>query len=390
MSLSRRKFINTIGGVGVVFAASTVGLTQCDQMPATAVEPWKGPSSLYKDDVRLWALSHALLAPNPHNMQPWLVDLRQSEEIVLWVDRDRVLPETDPYGRQVLIGHGTFLEILDLAARARGYSLTVDYFPEGTSAITAPAASLADKPVARIRFAEAPSIAPDPLFQSVFTRRSTKEPYDLERPLSQEHADQLSAAMKHQNAVLKFALSGADVERLRHITREGVVIETYTPAKLEESINVARIGAKEIEQHRDGIDLHGPMFWWLKTLGLMNKEVAMTEGTMAFQAGLDYAMGWADGSPSFGWMTTAGNQRVDQVKVGQDYVRLNLAATQAGVAMHPVSQVLQEYEEMAELNRQFHQAVGAAPDHTVQMLFRLGYADPVPPSPRRAVESLLL
>jgi hypothetical protein len=57
--------------------------------------------------------------------------------------------------------------------------------------------------------------------------------------------------------------------------------------------------------------------------------------------------------------------------------------------MHPVSQLLQEYAEMTGLQRDFIEAVQPPEGSTVQMLFRLGYADRVPPSPRRGLDSLV-
>ena len=73
-------------------------------------------------DPRRRALAHAILAPNAHNMQPWLVDLSEADVITLYIDRTRLLPETDPFSRQIVISHGTFLELLVLAAAAEGYS----------------------------------------------------------------------------------------------------------------------------------------------------------------------------------------------------------------------------------------------------------------------------
>lgn len=61
----------------------------------------------------------AVAAPNPHNLQPWLVDLRGPKDITLLTGRERVLPETDPFGRQILIGHGAFLKLLVVALASR-------------------------------------------------------------------------------------------------------------------------------------------------------------------------------------------------------------------------------------------------------------------------------
>lgn len=74
MALTRRGFVRILGG-GAVFAAATgVGLSQCDRMPASAIEGWAGPPA-GESDPRRRALAFALLAPNPHNRQSWLADL---------------------------------------------------------------------------------------------------------------------------------------------------------------------------------------------------------------------------------------------------------------------------------------------------------------------------
>ncbi len=70
--------------------------------------------------------------------------------------------------------------------------------------------------------------------------------------------------------------------------------------------------------------------------------------------------------------------------------RLNLTATALGVAQHPMSQVLQEYPDMAELQEQFLADLGVPEGHTVQMLFRLGMAEPVEHSARRRVGDIIL
>jgi hypothetical protein len=86
------------------------------------------------------------------------------------------------------------------------------------------------------------------------------------------------------------------------------------------------------------------------------------------------------------WQITPGNTRADQIAAGRDWVRLNLAATAAGLGMQPLSQALQEYTEMADLYAAAHQAL-APGGGTVQMWARLGYGPTVAPSPRWPVEN---
>lgn len=53
-------------------------------------------------DARRWILGYAILAPHSHNLLSWLVDLGAPDEILLRCDLMRLLPETDPYSRQII------------------------------------------------------------------------------------------------------------------------------------------------------------------------------------------------------------------------------------------------------------------------------------------------
>src|SRR5436190_2453120 len=111
--IDRRSFIRIVGG-SLVAAALPPLVTGCStEYPAESVAAWQGPPPA-EVDLRRWALGHAILAPNSHNRQPWLVDLREPDVITLFVDRERLLPQTDPQFRQIVVSQGTFLEALVL------------------------------------------------------------------------------------------------------------------------------------------------------------------------------------------------------------------------------------------------------------------------------------
>ncbi len=382
--MNRRNFLKTIGGTGVVLAASSVGLTQCDQMPSEAIAPWKGASSGL--EVREWILSYALLAPNPHNMQAWIADLSRKDRITLHADKDRLLPDTDPFSRQVMIGQGTFLELLAIAATQRGLTAKISLFPDG-----APDTNQLDisrLPIAHIDLVKNPTLAPDPLFDEILNRRSNKEGYS-EQLLSNAHKKILIDSAQLDNHAIRLFNTKKEVAPLRDFARDAMMIEIETPRTLRESVVRTRIGADEIRKHRDGIDLHGPLFWWLDALNAMSEEKAMTPGTMAHQGGIDYALGWANNTFNMGVLISPKNTRHDQVTAGRNYVRLNLLATQLGVSMHPVSQVLQEYPEMQSLQKEFNGHLALSGTEHVQMFFRIGYQDTPAPSPRRPLSDII-
>jgi hypothetical protein len=128
--LDQGKSISIVGSPDVIVAAGQTPIVQ-DKQPSTAIQVWS-ESNLPKSDIRKQILSYAILAPNPYNMRPWLVDLSQPEHIILYCDRTRLRPQTDPLSITALTGYGAFFEHLELAAIDAGYQIEITYFPRGS------------------------------------------------------------------------------------------------------------------------------------------------------------------------------------------------------------------------------------------------------------------
>ncbi len=388
--MQRRNFMRLAGG-GVVLAAGA-GLTSgCTvfAVPPSAVAAWQLPAA--STELRHALLAQALLAPNPHNLQPWLADLQTPGHIVLRLDPQRSLPATDPFGRQILMGTGAFLELLVLAAAQRGQRADIALFPDG-----APADRLDGRAVARIRLTADASVVPDPLMAQLLLRRTDRRAYDPARPVNSAQAQAL------QNAVatlpLRFGITGvvadaADQQRLqaiRSLVRQAWRIELSTEATFMESMRLLRVGSSEIDQHRDGISLDSPPLVALVKLGLFDRSRMPAPGDRATArqiANFDQA---TTSTPAYLWLVTEGNQRAQQITAGRAYLRLNLAGTALGLAMHPNEQALQEYPEMATPYSAIHTLLDAPePRYTVQMLARLGHlpagSAAAPPAPRRGL-----
>lgn len=383
---TRRQFIRIFGIGGAVAALGAGGITWAGSrggMPDSAIAPWQGPTEALTDP-RLRAAATAMLAPNPHNMQSWSIRLHGDDRLSLHVDLDRLLPDTDPFGRQILIGQGTFLELFRMAAAAEGWRADMTLLPSGAF----PQDRLDDRPVADIRLVRDPALRPDPLFAHHRARRSIKETFDTTRPVDDS---KLAIVAAEAGEGFRFQTTGDPARRqvLRDLTQQALVTEIETPRTLKESVDRMRIGPAEVAANPDGIDLLGPMMWWGTRLGFVSKQDILTPGTQAFRVGLDMARDQAQSAMAFGWLVTPDNARRSQLVAGMRYLRLNLAATAAGVAMHPMSQLLQEYPEMTDLQRDFYRTAGVeAPQH-VQMLVRFGHAERPGPSPRRPVHAIV-
>jgi hypothetical protein len=377
---TRRTFLRVTGTSAVILAAGGYGLTQCDPMPEAAVEAWRGPKPNARDP-RVRALSYALLAPNPHNKQPWIVDLKEPGVATFYCDRSRLLPETDPYSRQITIGCGAFLELLRMASVEQGLRAEVTPFPAGDW----PENSVSEQPMCRVAFVPDAGVVRDPLFAQVLKRRTNRNTFDA-TAVSPAEAAAIGGALDGLPVRFGWTADGRQIAQLAGIAKRAWVVEIKTDATFKESVDVFRITGEEIAKHRDGLSFHGPFFWWANKLGLFTQQNAMEP------SGRAQALTLIDPQlavRAFAWIVTAANDRRAQLAAGGAYVRANLKATELGLAMHPLSQALQEFPQMLPLLAEHKRAVGAAESETVQMFFRLGRAASPGPAPRRPLDAII-
>ena len=381
----RRSFIRLVGGGAVLAATGT--LTGCSgELPEAAVQPWRSPD--HETDTRRFILAHALLAPNPHNRQPWIADLREAGRIHLTCDGERLLPETDPFGRQILIGCGAFLELAVIAAAQRGVSLKVELFPGGVPADQAlPKGSR----VTTLVLGEPGSAPADPLFAQIVRRHTRKTAYASDRALPEALVRSWGETAASFGLRSGVATGAAAMDPIRRITREAYEIETTTARTWLESARLMRIGPAAIAANPDGISLNSPMVRALHTVGLFDPMEVPARGSKTLERVMERWVPFETAS-GYLWLASPDNSRPTQVASGRAYVRAHLLATAAGVDMHPLSQALQEFTEMRGPREAMHKTLGlAASGATLQMLSRVGFAtESRGPSPRRSLESMLL
>jgi len=331
------------------------------------------------------ALRYGITAPSAHNTQPWRIELVSDTEARLFMDRQRLLPATDPPGRQVHMSHGTLLEVTAIAATRFRYRAEIDLLPEGSMTYE----EFGRKPTARVRLVEAPKVAVDSLFAELLERRTSRLPH--EGPIVTQ--DELAAIIEHTKpGGLQMALiPEAQLPEALSLVRDAMAIEVNDYELYDETRYWFRFSKRAIREHRDGLSINtagltgasaGAANMFLSSKNF-HKAKNRERFLKTFGATIDSSRGLLT-------MTTPSNTMIDWLSTGRAYVRAQLAAQTLGLRFQPVSQILQEYRQMDELRPKLGALVGVEPPAKVQMLVRLGRSATPGLSPRRAIGDFVI
>jgi nitroreductase len=302
-------------------------------------------------------LRYAVLAPSSHNSQPWQFGIA-GDRLHVFADPARWLRVADADRRELYLSVGCAVENLLVAAEHFGFTPRVSYFPEGE----------ASELVAEIRLSpdvHAPHTRPARLFRAITERHTNHRAYDG-RPLD-----------------------GADVAALEALAgEEGIQVHLAADAEVRRQVEelVVRADALQFADPAWRQELAG----WLAqgvfgTGWLMSKMSALAVGYL--NLGTSTAKtdsGLLRSAAALGVVTTERTDRTAQVLAGQVFERVFLAATDRGIQLQPMNQVLQVPEVRSRFEELLPREWGVP-----QITFRLGYAEAEGHTPRRPLEELL-
>ncbi len=339
-------------------------------------------------DIRNEVLRFAILAPSPHNTQPWKVSYTGDARMQVSIDRERLIPACDPYGRQAFISTGAFLENIDLAARSFGYHAEIELFPEGWPDMK----YVTDAPAARIDLARDDRVTCDPLFEQIPLRHTSRRPYkkqEIPLPLIGD----ITASYDFSLVPLGFSRERVFIRTVVDLAVEAMSVELADSARCRETMQYFRFSDAEADRVHDGFGLaqsgYGRVARFLIGTFLLSREKALATPSTFCRMSVKSVRSQAESAAGIGWLSTKGDHRVDQVRAGRAFQRVHLKATSLGLSLHPLTQLLADYQEMKDLRADLCEYLALPDTHTVQMLFRLGFAPPVPATTRRSLSSFL-
>ncbi len=373
--MTSRRMVLKIGGAAAFVTILGGGAYLHGGGLGKARAPWSQDGTSF-GDKRLDALAFAILAPNPHNRQPWMFTLSGADKIIITCDLEKRLPATDPFDRQITIGFGCLLELLEMAAAHMGIATKTVLFPEGQEG-----AHLDSRPIAEVSFVGAEKWVDDPLFDLVLQRRTSRNVFN-DTPVPE---DVLAAVLKAETSGRAINLGGTieprRVGEIKDLARQGWQIEYETQATRRESIRLMRIGNRAVNENPDGISLGGMAMGAMGASGVLTPKALDRPGSFAFKASLNAYFRLIESARGFVFVTSKDNARTSQIEAGRAWVRLNLRAQDLGLGVQPLSQILQEFPQMAEPFEAVHTML-APQGGIVQMLGRIGYGPKQDPSPR--------
>lgn len=356
------------------------------------LDPWNKQYSQKFSDPRIRLSAVGLLAASGHNMQPWKLSFDQSDPMVfyLYADSSRITKEVDMDARQMMISQGTFLEYIRIAGEQQGWHTGISLFPDGIYDEKALLHSMDTKPVARITLSKAQP-ASSPLYPTIFLPDTNRSAYQ-QIPLTSEQVQAFENLSIGQEISVKLFQDDLNLKQIGKYAMQSAEIEAGVTRIIEESTAIFRSNEYQKNKYRYGYSLEGQgTSGLMKHLlqGILTIVPSLNAGDAASQNFIKATRTSVENTPSYAMIISSDNSRIEQVKSGMLYSRLVLTGHILGLAMQPLSQVLEEFPEMKQPYTEFKD-IYAPHGGTVQMLFRVGVpTEETSLSMRRDVQSLI-
>ncbi len=373
MELTRRGFIGRAAIAAACAASCGCALTACGGMKRAEVGPG-GPefeTIPSVPDELVEVLYYASLAPSGHNAQPWYVKVVDENTWIIGSDPLRRLPAVDPNNREALLSIGTFVENLSLAAGAKGYETNMEVL----------AASPSDEEVLRVSLQKAnPTGYP---LNRLLTRRTTRGGHRV----TELRSDDVKSLSEPLEGRLFYFPRGSDHSNcIAEGTVEAFRAQTYRDEAQSELAEWIRFSNRDARQHRDGLttesmEIGGLAGWYVRNF--MDKTNVMKKSFR--EQGIKGTAKIAHEGGGWFVITSKGNSVADLVETGRVVERMWLTARERMIAIHPMTQMLEEKEWLDEIASEHD------PGMIPQFILRVGYLDsyPAPVSLRRPVSWFL-
>jgi hypothetical protein len=365
--MNREQFIAITSGTIIAAVTTSYLLSDKSNLVRADLEPTIDRNKTLKPDEKD-ILFLASLAPSGHNTQPWLIQYIEPYHWIIGNDKSKWLPAVDPNQRETILSIGAFIQNLEYAASSFGYGCDWKLL----------ATTNQDELVMEVKL----------------SKKASKNNFDITKITSRRtvRSNFLSDLLKQEDIKYLVDSESEFIHYLPNTSKESKFIDEQTiaanrlqsyrdPAQ-QELANWIRFSSQDADRYRDGLttagmEITGIPGWVVRNS--YNKDNVMSKDFR--ERGIDNIK--KEVSESAGWIvvTSKDNSVATLLETGKRMERLFLKVRERNIAIHPMTQILEEPSTMAKLNR----SIGIG--ENIQFILRTGYLKnyPQPVSLRRPI-----
>jgi hypothetical protein len=366
--MNRRKFIGIAGGTIAGIGATGYLLSDKSNLSRADLRTDENPNTTLASDEKE-ILFLASLAPSGHNTQPWFVQYLAPFHWIIGNDKSKWLPAVDPTQRETMLSIGTFIQNLEYAAEFFGYVCDCNLLAKTNQ----------DEQVMEVKLTKKTATNSFDIAK-IKTRRTVRSGYQNEI-LKKEDLDYL---INSEAEFIKYLPNNSkESHYINEQTIEANRLQTYRDAAQQELAEWIRFSSQEAAKYRDGLTTAGMEIEGIP--GFVVRNFYSKDDVMKIdfrETGLDKVK--TQMSESAGWIliTSQDNSVEILIETGRQMQRMFLKVRERGIAIHPMTQILEETSTREMLN----QSIGIS--ENIQFILRVGYLKtyPEPVSLRRPVE----
>jgi hypothetical protein len=369
--MNKRKFIGIAVGTSLASGVITYLFSDKRNFSRADIKPIDNRQSILKPDEQA-ILYLASLAPSGHNTQPWFVQYVEPYHWIIGNDRTKWLPAVDPTQRETMLSIGAFIQNLEYAAGDLGY--IGDW--------TLLAATNQDDRVMEVKLSKAASAKAFDTAK-IKNRRTIRSRF-LGEVLKPEDIQDL---VDFEPELIHYlpATSKAS-EFINQQTIEANRLQADRDPAQQELADWIRFSSLDAAKHRDGLttagmEIEGAAGWVVRNF--YDRDSVMKPDFRS--RGIDQIK--QEVAISAGWIliTSKENSVTALLETGRRMQRLFLKVREKGIAIHPMTQILEEASTQKILN----QSIDIR--DPIQFILRTGYVKDYPPpvSLRRSVEKFM-
>ncbi|WP_074407101.1 MULTISPECIES: Acg family FMN-binding oxidoreductase [Aquimarina] len=307
-------------------------------------------------------ITYGSYAPSSHNAQMWTVEIPKNNKIKVYPNYDRVLPFVDPNNRETWISIGAFIENCVLSAQDLGYN----------SAVT-----INDAEVILNLQQDHNLVKTNRNIELIKKRLTIRKPY-LEKKIDDRIITKL---INPSDGILYFPIENKETKKIIDYSLDAYSFQMKDTSKLRELAKWMTFSYKEEKHRKDGITSEAlgikGIERFLFNLFFTKKSVT---GKTFIKSSIKSAKEQLNSCSGYILITSDSYSKAELIKTGRLLERVWLECIDSQIAVHPMSQVLEEKEYYDLLK------TSLKIDKEIQMLLRIGKVKEYPERIRKRLD----